>query len=119
MPSTGKVTGEGNIAQTGSGNGVTLGFNAQNTEQGMKGSGTIIDPNAGVKVKLIDVTSFAISGTHATFAGKAEVNGVEQRCRIDVDDLGEPGTGIDAFKIVTDSYGTGGTLCGGNIQIHQ
>jgi hypothetical protein len=118
QPSFGKVTGGGNIAQTASGSGVTFGFNAHNTDQGMKGAGTIIDHNAGVKVKILDVTSFSIKGTHATFTGKAEVNGVEEKYQIDVDDLGEPGTGIDSFKIVTDSYGTGGALSGGNLKIH-
>jgi hypothetical protein len=120
VPSTfGKVTGGGNIAQSGGGSGVTFGFNAQNTENGMKGSGTIIDHNAGIKVKILDVVTFAIAGTHATLTGRAEVNGVEEKYRIDVDDLGEPGTGMDSFKIVTDSYGTGGILTGGNIQVHK
>jgi hypothetical protein len=120
VPSTfGKVTGGGNISPTAGGSGVTFGFNAQNTENGMKGSGTIIDHNAGVRVKILDVTTFSIVGTHATFTGTAEVNGVVEKYRIDVDDLGEPGTGLDSFKIVTDSYGAGGTLSGGNIQVHK
>jgi hypothetical protein len=39
--------------------------------------------------------------------------------RIDVDDLGEPGN-FDTFRIQTDSgYSAGGTLAGGNIQIHK
>jgi hypothetical protein len=120
VPSTfGKVTGGGNITQTIGGSGVTFGFNAQNTEKGMKGSGTIIDHNAGVRVKILDVSTFSIVGTHATFTGTAEVNGVVEKYRIDVDDLGEPGTGLDSFKVVTDSYGAGGTLSGGNIQVHK
>lgn len=114
----GKITGGGNI-EVGGGNGVTLGFNAQNTENGMKGSGTIIDHNAGIRVKILDVKTFSIVGTHATFTGTAEVNGVVEKYQIDVDDLGEPGTGLDSFKVVTDSYGSGGTLSGGNIQVHK
>lgn len=115
----GKVTGGGNIVQTDRSTGITFGFNAQNTDNGMKGSGTVIDHNAGVKVKILEIETFGISGTHATFTGRAEVNGVEEKFRIDVDDLGEPGGGIDSFKIVTDSYAGGGTLSGGNIQIHK
>lgn len=115
----GKITGGGNISQAGGGSGVTFGFNAQNTENGFKGSGTIIDHNAGINVKILDVVTFSISGTHGTFIGRAEVNGIEERYRIDVDDLGEPGTGMDSFKIVTDTYGTGGILAGGNIQVHK
>ena len=115
----GKVTGGGNITHSDRNSGITFGFNAQNNDNGMKGSGTVIDHNAGVKVKILDVQTFFISGTHATFTGKAEVNGVEEKYRIDIDDLGEPGAGVDSFKIVTDSYGGGGTLAGGNIQIHK
>ena len=115
----GKVTGGGNITYSDRNSGITFGFNAQNNDNGMKGSGTIIDHNAGVKVKILDVQTFFISGTHATFTGKADVNGVEGNYRIDIDDLGEPGASVDSFKIVTDSYGGGGTLAGGNIQVHK
>jgi hypothetical protein len=118
-PTFGKVTGGGNLTQGDQKAAVTFGFNAQNTENGMKGAGTIIDHNAGVKVKILDVTAFSISGTHATFSGSAEVNGVVEKYTIDVDDLGEPGGGLDSFKLVTSSYGTGGTLSGGNIQVHK
>jgi len=115
----GKVTGGGNIVPLDRNTGMTFGFNAQNTDNGMKGAGTVIDHIAGVKVKILEVQTFVISGTHATFTGTAEVNGVEEKFRIDVDDLGEPGGGLDSFRIVTDSYGGGGTLSGGNIQIHK
>lgn len=57
----------------------TFGFNAQNTENGMKGAGTVIDHNLGVKIKILTVATFAVAGTHATFTGRAEVNGVEER----------------------------------------
>ncbi len=115
----GKVTGGGTIVPPESKIGITFGFNAQNTDQGMKGAGTIIDHNAGIKLKILDVQTFVVSGTHATFTGRAEVNGVEENYQLDVDDLGEPGAGLDTFKIVTGSYGGGGTLTGGNIQIHK
>ena len=85
----------------------------------MKGSGVIIDHNLGTKVKILDVTLFGIAGSHATFVGRAEVNSVVENYRIDVDDLGEPGTGVDAIRIITDTYATGGTLTGGNIQVHN
>jgi len=115
----GKVTGGGTIVQVDRGSGITFGFNAQNNDGRMKGTGTIIDHNAGVKVKILDVATFAVVGTHATFTGRAEVNGLEENYRIDIDDAGEPGPGVDSFKIVTDSYAGGGTLSGGNIQVHK
>jgi hypothetical protein len=115
----GKVTGGGSILQTQGGRGVTFGFNAQNTDKGMKGSGSIIDHSVGTTVKIREVTTLAIAGTHATILGTAEVNGILENFRIDVDDLGEPGADSDSFKIVTDTYGTAGILTGGNIQIHK
>ena len=115
----GKVTGGGNMLQTAGGRGVTFGFNAQNTDRGMKGSGSIIDHSMGTTVKIREVTTFIIAGTHATILGTAEVNGVVENYRIDVEDLGEPGADGDSFKIVTDTYGTAGILTGGNIQIHR
>lgn len=115
----GKVTGGGSILQAEGGRGVTFGFNANNTDKGMKGSGSIIDHSVGTTVKIREVTTLAVAGTHATILGTAEVNGVVEKFRIDVDDLGEPGADGDTFKIVTDTYGTAGILTGGNIQIHN
>jgi hypothetical protein len=114
----GKVTGGGSILQGEGGRGVTFGFNANNTDKGMKGSGSIIDHSVGTTVKIREVTTLAVAGTHATILGTAEVNGVVEDYRIDVDDLGEPGADGDTFKIVTNTYGTAGILTGGNIQIH-
>lgn len=39
--------------------------------------------------------------------------------RFDVDDLREPGTGIDVFKIAIGTYGTGGILTGANIKVRK
>jgi len=114
----GKVTGGGHHTEA-TGNGVTFGFNAQNTGDRMKGSGFVIDRNVGVRIKILTVEAFAQDGTWAAFTGKAEVNGILEDYRIDVDDLGEPGTGSDTFKISTDSYVSSGVLTGGNIQIHK
>lgn len=118
-PTLGKVTGGGNILLSGNGSGMTFGFNAQNTENGMKGSGIVVDHSVGKKVKIIDVTFFAVNGTKAVFMGRAQVNGQEEKYQIDVDDLGEPGSGSDTFRISTDSYRAEGVLSGGNIQVHK
>lgn len=77
-------------------------------------------PVRNVKIKCLSVTALVQSGTHATFFGRAEVDGVQTDYRIDVDDLGEPGRGRDTFKIVTGTgYSAAGILDGGNIQIHN
>lgn len=114
----GKVTGGGHHTPA-SGSGVTFGFNAQNTDNGMKGTGLVIDRNVGVRIKILTVEAFAQTETWAAFTGQAEVNGILEAYRIDVDDLAEPGTGSDTFKITTDSYVSSGVLTGGNIQIHK
>ena len=113
----GKVTGGGQIA--GVGTGVTFGFSAQSDGTEMKGSGTVIDRTMGIRIKLLTVQAFGQVGTRAAFSGKAEVNGVHENYRIDVDDLAEPGAAADTFKIVTDTYTTAGTLTGGNVQTHK
>lgn len=79
LPTLGKVTGGCNILQSGNGSGVTFGFNAQNTQKGMKGSGVVVDHNIRKKVRIIDVTFFAVAGAKAVFMGRAEVNGVEEK----------------------------------------
>jgi hypothetical protein len=114
----GKVTGGGHHHET-TGRSVTFGFNAQNTDDGMKGAGLVIDRNVGVRIKILTVEAFAQDGAWAAFTGKAEVNGVPEDYRIDVDDLAEPGAGSDTFKITTDTYASGGVLIGGNVQIHK
>ncbi len=118
-PTVGKITGGGTILKTSDNVGVNFGFNAQSTGNGMKGSGVVVDHSAGKTVKIIDVTYLGVAGTQAVFLGIAEVNGVVEKYRIDVDDLGEPGIGIDTFSIITDSYRAEGVLTGGNIQIHK
>jgi hypothetical protein len=78
----------------------------------------VIDHPTKTQIKCKSVTSLVVVGTHATFFGQATVNGVATDYRIDVDDLGEPGTS-DTFKIQTGTgYTAAGTLRGGNIQIH-
>jgi hypothetical protein len=118
-PTLGKITGGGNILKNSNGGGVNFGFNAQSTDNGMKGSGVVVDHSSGKLVKIIDVTYLGVAGTQAVFLGTAEVNGVVEKYRIDVDDLGEPGIGVDTFSITTDSYRAEGVLTGGNIQIHK
>jgi hypothetical protein len=70
---------------------------------------------------LFDVTqALVVAGTHATFFGQADQDGVTTNYRIDVDDLADPGAGMDTFKIQTDQgYVAGGFLTAGNITIHK
>ncbi|HEU4753759.1 MAG TPA: post-COAP-1 domain-containing protein, partial [Armatimonadota bacterium] len=86
-----------------------------------KGQVTFQDPTTGRTLKSTRLTSLVITGTHARVFGEATLNGAgSYRFVIDVDDLAEPGNGMDRFSIsVSDGYAAGGAvLSGGNIQLH-
>ena len=120
LPATlpGQVTGGGWIVAA-NGSLVSFGFNAQSDAQIAKGNCNVIDHGSKTQIKCSSVDTLLVIGTHATLFGQATVGGVTTTYRIDVDDLGEPGT-QDTFKIQTDSgYIAGGTLAGGDIQIHH
>jgi hypothetical protein len=121
LPATvpGQVTGGGWITMDGGR--VSFGFNAQADEAGgaAKGNCNVIDHATKKQIKCLTVDSLVVTPTHATFFGQARVDGSTTNYRIDVDDLGEPGL-ADTFKIQLDNgYTAGGTLEGGNIQIHR
>jgi hypothetical protein len=93
-------------------------FIARSTDVGIDGHCRVFDPDADVRIRCIDVDSLFILGTHATFTGTATVNDTATRYTIDVDDLGEPGSGQDTFKIVTESgYVAAGVLVNGNVLV--
>jgi hypothetical protein len=111
----GQATGGGQIA-----NGITFGLTAQSNQNGIRGNCTVIDRGTNQKVKCLDVTTYSQTATHATFSGRATVNGVETTYRIDVNDTAEPGDGADTFTLTTTSgYNASGVLTEGNIQVHN
>jgi hypothetical protein len=59
--------------------------------------------------------------TQATIFGDATINGTGSHTfRIDVRDLGEPGRGLDRYRIQVDGYDSGDqVLQGGNVQIRR
>ena len=115
----GKVTGGGWILGPTLANQVSFGFEAQTNPNGLKATCTLIDHATKTQIKCKSIDSLVVTGTHATFTGDATVDKSTTRYQIDVDDLGEPGT-FDKFRIVLgNGYVAGGTLIGGNIQIHK
>jgi hypothetical protein len=74
-------------------------------------------------VKSTAVTSVTLTGAGncAQILGTATVNGTGAvGFQVDVCDNGEPGKNADTFSIVMgDGYTAGGTLGGGNVQIHK
>jgi hypothetical protein len=118
----GQASGGGQIWNSSNTDKIAFGFNAQSTGSGLHGNCEVVDPTPAnnVKIKCLDVTTLVQSGTHATLFGNAVVNGTTTTYRIDVDDLGEPGSGFDKFRIVTaNGYSVGGMIANGNIQIRN
>ena len=103
----------------------TFGGNAQSNAAGnVKGQQQYQDhgPVQPQKVKSIQILALTCNPqrTQATIFGRATIDGQGSHLfRIDVQDLGEPGRGIDTYRILLDTgYDSGShTLRGGNIQI--
>src|SRR5437899_1680652 len=105
----------------------TFGFNAGSRGAGgLHGQLQYIDHGASLKVHSLSIDSFGLVGEAScvTFSGSARVNNVDgysftvnQAC-----DNGEPGVGHDTFDISLAGpgvlYSRGGTLTGGNLQLH-
>lgn len=115
----GHVTGGGQTLNAAGNDKIAFGFNAKSDSKGPKGACTVVDPSTSTKIKCLNVTNLVVVANHATFFGSGTVNGQATTYRIDVDDNGEPGRGRDTFRIQTGSgYTAGGTLTGGNVQVH-
>lgn len=112
-----KVTGGGWIEASG-GKG-TFGLTAQ-VKNGPSGNLTYQDHPQDRMVKSTAITSVMVSGNCATILGRARVNGSgDFGFQVRVCDIDEPGKDADTFSItMSDGYTAGGTLQGGNIQIH-
>ena len=113
--SAGHVTGGGSILDKS----VKFDFEVKAHATGIKGNCNVKEDKTN-RVDCLSVTSLVVVGTHATFTGTARHNGVMTSFTIDVDDLGEPGTGTDRFAITTGTgFSRSGVLSSGNIQIHS
>jgi hypothetical protein len=121
-PSTpGHVTGGGQILKD-SGNTVAFGFDVNHTTKNIKGECNVINLSPKRMIRCVDVSTLVVNGNTATFYGHAVDSGSSTGAGttfvIKVVDNGEPGT-ADTFSITTASgFSAGGTLSGGNIQVH-
>ena len=115
-----KVTGGGWIP-IGSSRG-TFGLTAQVKGNAANPSGNLTyhDHAQDRNVKSTSITSVVVSGPCAQIRGNATVNGSgTYGFEVNACDMGEPGAGTDTFSIaMSDGYSAGGTLGGGNIQLH-
>ena len=114
------VTGGGWITDTPSGAKGTFGVAGGIKPGGFWGHLTYQDYRNGMKVKATSITSYAVTGAASRrITGTAEVNGARGFAfTVDVADNAGPG-GSDTFSIsLSNGYVAGGTLPGGNIQLH-
>jgi hypothetical protein len=123
----GKVTGGGNIGDSRS-----FGFDAQpDSNNAFKGNLNYKDKTNNIDLKSTSLTFVSIlsDNEHATFSGEATVNGTSgYTFRVDMEDNGEPGNGVDRLRIRLSGPGSydsnafaanGGLLTAGNIQVHK
>lgn len=99
----------------------TFGFVGGLKPNGLQGHLTYIDHGSRQKVKGTDVTAYSITGaTSRDITYSATVNDAPDSCKLSVADNGEPGAGVDRFKIDCGGYDADGpTITHGNIQLHQ
>jgi hypothetical protein len=108
----GRATGGGHVG------GVAFGFNALSDKSGPKGRCAVVDADADVMVKCLDVTKMVVATNRAYVYGNALFNGSAVTYRIDVTDNGEPGIGVDRWSIqLSNGWTAGGTLSEGNVQV--
>jgi len=78
-----------------------------------------IDHGTGMKVHGTGVTAYTGTGNSRHIEGTAEINGQSGfTYMVDVTDNGEPGRDDTFFISLSNGYSAGGTLGGGNIQLH-
>jgi len=110
--SNGRTTGGGQVG------GVAFGFNALADKSGPKGRCAVVDADADVIVKCLNVSTIVVSGNKAYVFGNATYNGAALTYRMDVTDNGEPGIGLDRWSIqLSNGWSAGGTLSEGNVQV--
>jgi hypothetical protein len=113
--SAGHVSGDGTILSKS----LTYSFDVKADTQGLRGPCKVTEGKAN-RIDCESITSLVVVGTHATFTGTADHNGVQTTFTIDVDDLGTPGKGTDRFAIKTATgFARSGLLSSGNIVVQD
>jgi len=80
-----------------------------------------IDHRTGMHVKATSIDVYVVGSTPTTrhMEGSADVDGATLGYIIEVTDNGEPGTSDVMTLTLSDGYSVGGTIRGGNIQLHK
>lgn len=80
------------------------------------------DRSAGVDLTLVGYTALVVDGEVATLTGTVrDGTGAEHAFVLTARDAGEPGRGADRveLRLLDAGYAAGGTLRGGNVQVHR
>lgn len=111
----GKVTGGGALATPAR---PSFGFTIDSRGSSVRGNVNLVD-RAGIHFTSTSVTSLVVAGTKAIARGTGAVGSLAVTFRLEVDDLGEPGT-ADRFHLqLSNGYAASDVLSSGNIQIHR
>ena len=119
-----KITNGGWITAT-NGDRASFGGNAKADEDGnVTGNEEYQDHGPADPFNLhgnVTVIACGADGTSATIFGFATIDGSGSHLyRIDVRDLGEPGKGVDHYRLRVNAYDSGDQILkGGNVQIHK
>lgn len=78
------------------------------------------DPAAGLDLRLGAYSAFVVDGRRATLLGTAvDADGRSLAFRLIVEDMGQPGRGVDTidFRLLETGYARSGRLGGGNVRV--
>jgi hypothetical protein len=113
------VTGGGEINETSPSGFGNFGFNAQTKGSGISGQLEYQNHASNVNVHSTSITSLCVTGNSATFSGTCTKNNTSCTFKVEIQDNGEPGDGVDRFTIsVNGGPAEGGVITKGNIQVH-
>lgn len=101
---------------------VHVAFHATSSAGLVRGELRWRDGSAGVDLTLVAYTALVVDGDTATLTGTVrDRSGTDHGFVLTARDVAEPGRGLDRvdLRLLDGSYATGGTLGGGNIQLHR
>lgn len=111
----GRITGGGTLATPARPN---FGFTVEVRGTTARGNVNLLDRD-GTHFRSTGVTSLVVDGTKGIARGTGTVGTVAVTFRLEVDDLGEPGSS-DRFDLqLSNGYTASGVITHGNIQIHR
>jgi hypothetical protein len=110
-PETGSASGGGHALDPLLGE---FAFGLRASSDGPSGHCRIANRNNGDRIRCLTVNFVVVVGTHVTFSGLADVNGLLEQYTIEADDL-DPGTDLFSFDSLTRDYS--GPVTTGNINV--